>query len=753
MRTVASFYTEATCFVLVCLVGAFALLATPAAAFAQSNDQATMVPEDASVQAMFRDFVHYARLGRFTAADAFAKALLEHSDLDPVEVLEAAEKDPKSLDTLLILIRSSSISERAKRVHELLIEGEVLRAKDSERIKANIEKLGGNPQQEFYAIENLKQSGEYAVPHMVDALLDPSQAKLKARIVRALPKIGKNAVNPLVMALQVNDDDVRLHVVGALGEIGYPQAYPYLSKLTLNADMPSASKKAASLAIARIEQISGRPIEGEASEQFFMLADKYYAEDDTVRANNTLGEANVWYWDEVNQTISATVVPTKLFGPVMAMRCCEEALLIQPDMIPASALWLASNIRRESRLGFDVESGDPEESAEFDPTRPDVFPRALYFTQAAGPLYAHLVLDRAVYDNDSAVALGAIAALRITAGEASLTGAEDYKQPLVQALQFPDLLVRIRAALALGGALPKSQFAGSQLVIPVLSNALSQTGSQYMVVVDPNEANRNRIAGALRQDGASVVAEADFFTAMNQARVEFPSISAIFVATDIAEPNLATAAAELRGEFAYSKTPVVVLVKAGQSLIADELATLDVYLETVLADVEDGMLTARIDAINERTGQLPLDGHIALSLALESAEVLRGIAADGRTVFRFERAEPALISVLTSPEEELQIKAASVLALAHTAAAQRAIAALALDAGNTTTLRVATFNSLAESAQNNGNLLEENQILRLVEIARDDEDLVIRTAASQALGAINLKSSKASEIIRKYYGG
>ena len=78
---------------------------------------------------------------------------------------------------------------------------------------------------------------------------------------------------------------------------------------------------------------------------------------------------------------------------------------------------------------------------------------------------------------------------------------------------------------------------------------------------------------------------------------------------------------------------------------------------------------------------------------------------------------------------------------------------IALDAGNADSLRISAFNSLAESAKHNGNLLEERQIAQLVEIARDDTDLTIRTAASEALGALNLATNKASEIIRSYYGG
>ena len=140
-------------------------------------------------------------------------------------------------------------------------------------------------------------------------------------------------------------------------------------------------------------------------------------------------------------------------------------------------------------------------------------------------------------------------------------------------------------------------------------------------------------------------------------------------------------------------------------------------------------------------------------MALQAADTLRRIAVDGRTVYPVGLAEPALIGALDSIDEQLQILSASVLALLPTETAQRSVAHVALDDVNSDELRIACFASLAESAKNHGNLLEADQIAALVDIARTDGDLTMRTAASQALGAINLKSNKASEIIRSYYGG
>ena len=67
-------------------------------------------------------------------------------------------------------------------------------------------------------------------------------------------------------------------------------------------------------------------------------------------------------------------------------------------------------------------------------------------------------------------------------------------------------------------------------------------------------------------------------------------------------------------------------------------------------------------------------------------------------------------------------------------------------------LRIAAFGSLAECAKAHGNRLENAQVAQLVEIVQSEPDMTLRTAASKALGSINLASSQASVIIRGYYG-
>lgn len=710
------------------------------------------ISSEASVESLFKDFLHYARIGRFTAADAYAKALLEHKDLDPVEVMRLAKEDRKSLNTLLILIKNSTIGESATKVLELIEQGEQAQRQDADQIRYNIELLGGNPQQEFFARKRLAQSGEYAIPHMVQALLDPARRSLRPRIVSALPQIGREAVHPLVAALEMSDVDVKQDLIGALGEIGYAHAIPALRAIAIDDATTAESRASAAAAIARIESRTGQALIAAPDELFVWLANRFYNEDDAVRADPTLESANVWNWNASAGALERTVVPSRIFGQVMAMRNAARALQLREDNADAIALWLASNIRREGRLGMNVESGDPGETpVEVDETRPDVFPRALYFTQAAGPRYAHMVLDRAVADRDSAVALGAIAALRTTAGESSLVGSEDIKQPLVLALRFPDAVVRVRAALALGAALPRTGFDGAQYVVPVLAQTLGLTGRDRVLVVAGSGNDLNALTSDVQGAGTyEVSSNTDFFAGLAQLRAASDAPVGVFVSADVTNPGISEALRRMRSEFLFAKTPVVIVASAANRALADQIAAADPLVEVVMAGADGEQLAAALERARSRAGLSRLDSDLALSMALEAAEVLREIAADGLTTYDAGVAEPGLIGGLDAENEGLQIACSKVLALLPTSTAQRSIAAIALDDGRTKTLRLASLKALTASAKGMGNALEGGQVSNLIALVETESDLELRTAASHSLGALNLANNQASEIIRSY---
>lgn len=714
-----------------------------------------MIAAGRKQRALAEDGWHFAAIGRFSYADANFKALLD-ANPDPLALLELSRYNPNRQLILTKLLANTDIGPSAKRFLELLDKGEEMLRTDPYEIVSNIAKLDGTSRAVYHATNRLKASGEHAVPHLIQALQDSGRRPLHAAIIQALPQIGRPAVSPLCIALGMDDNTTKQVLIKALGEIGYPQALPYLAKLAADSKATAEVASAAREAMTALGQASG-----DVSALFCKLAGDYYDNVDSLRADSRFDTANVWYLREGQLRMIA--VPTAIYNDVMAMRCCEEALQANTDNREAIALWLAANFRREAKLGLDVESDQYDPLVNKDGTRPEGFPRAVYFAQAAGPQYNQMVLDRAVKGREPAVALGAIAALRSTAGGPSLIGAAALNQPLVQSLAFPNRQVRLKAALALGSALPTQPFAGDKDVVPVLAEALTQAGRQAALVVDSDSDTANKFQAILRAAGFECAVGANLYNALeNGKKANLSSFDVILLSTDIAEPDVLKAVGDLRQRFQTAATPILVTTKSGAMNTAREAARLAGGVEILPVEVlESGdpaemqaQTSDRIDRAARALGMSPLGKDLSLELALQAADVLHRIGESNSKVLDFSKAVSAMVAALSSRSEPLRTKCALVLALANDRSAQTAIAEAALDEQRNEVERAAAFSALAESARRNGNLLGTGELVeKIIAAARNGQNPTLQAAASEALGALNLPGNKASEIIRAQYRG
>ncbi|MBI5764077.1 MAG: HEAT repeat domain-containing protein [Planctomycetes bacterium] len=723
---------------------------------AVAKDLVAKIGNGRKQKALAEDGWHFAAIGRFTYADANFKALDESSP-DPVALLELSRQNPNRHTILIKLMANAEVGPSAKRFLELLNRGEEMLRMDANEIAANIEKLAGPERMNYNATNRLKSSGEFAVPQMLAALADPKQKKVHAAILQVLPQIGRDAINPLCIALSMNDNVIRQVAASSLAKIGYKTAAAYLAKLADDSEATAEARAAANQALGTLGVASG----SDKAALFYDLAEAFYNNTESLKADVRRDTANVWYLRD--NELRVVEVPTAIFNDVMAMRCCEEALRFSPDKTEATALWIAANFRREAKLGLDVESDRPDPLTDKDGTRPENYPRAIYFARAAGPQYNHMVLARAFKDRDPGVALGAIASLTETAGEPSLVGNEDIKQPLVQTLAFPNKQVRIKAALALGRALPKTGFSGADNVVPVLAEALMASGHSSALVVDPDDESANKFQAVLRSGGFECARGANVHQARNNGqKANLTSFDVILIATDVAKPDLLQAVNDLRRDPATAATPIIVIVKAGEMARATNAARLVGGVDVLPVEITDmgdpekikQQMMNRVERAAKALGMLPLSSDLSLSLAMQSADVLRAIAESRSKVFDASRAVGSLITALSSKSEALRVKAASALALIGNADGQAAIAKAAMNTEHGAAERLAAFASLAESARRNGNMLGTGELVtQLIEFTMNEKDLVLRAAGSRALGALNLASNKASEIIRAQYRG
>ncbi len=134
--------------------------------------------------------------------------------------------------------------------------------------------------------------------------------------------------------------------------------------------------------------------------------------------------------------------------------------------------------------------------------------------------------------------------------------------------------------------------------------------------------------------------------------------------------------------------------------------------------------------------------------------MIRLVLESNLSVYDAAKAGSALITALKADSQALRIASGHALALVGTVDAQEALAEYALDSSREAAERIAAFGALAESGRRNGNKLGEKEVVsRLIEFTMSEGDLVLRAAASKALGALDLPSNKASEIIRAQYNG
>ncbi|MFO0837351.1 MAG: hypothetical protein U1D55_02400 [Phycisphaerae bacterium] len=684
---------------------------------------------------------YFASVGRFDVADANFKALAA-SKPDPVALLEFADRVRRRQEILVQLSTHPVVGESARAVMRLLAEGERHIKADPLRINDHLSRLGGPPRAFENSLAWLKESGEYAVPFAINTLRDADRRSLTPAVVKALPLIGRPALNPLVASLAMKDQTTIKYAIAALGRIGYSQAIPYLLKVRQAAEASPDIVLAVDEAMNELRR-HGVRVEGgnNAAEAFLALARAYYDNDAALAADPRLDTANVWYWR--NNLLLNTEVPTAIFDEVMAMRCAEEALLLNPNLKPAIAVWLGANFRREAQLG----------GAE-DATRPANYPSAGYFAQSAGAEYCLMALTKAVDDKDAAVSLGLIEALRKTAGPVSLTGTADGRPALAEALSFPDRMVRVRAALALGAALADKPFYNLQALMPALGEALTlHAAARGALVVDSDETSANAIAAALRAEGFEVLVDAKLFPGLDKARSAPAGADFIFLAADTQDPSLSDALRKLREEARFAGTPVVLIDKVAGRQTAAALSRTD--RRVALYDAEQGpeALKAAMARVSKSAGVTALSPEMGLSIAMEAAGVLRNLAATKNSLVKVQDAEKPLIGALKAADAGLRVAAAQVLAYVPSKDAQEAVASIALDDKAEEAVRVSMFDAMALAAKQTGNMLSDASVKRLTSIAEGDSNMAIRAAASQALGALNLAGNPASAIIRNQYGG
>jgi hypothetical protein len=586
------------------VAGTVSTVVLPTTVVAQT---ATKTPLDKDVE----DFWHFAKIGRYDAAKAKADAILA-ANAQPVVLLssfEAAAAAARGDDLTQWMLRFQNVAdikESAEALQKALADGRFARRADPDFIDQQIKRLTVNQIAYENAVRNLKSSGELAVPQLLSELKDPAKSASHGAIRKAVKDMGRDALNPLVAATETKDVDLLNQVIGLLGESGYSDVAPYLERLTV-AEQPESVRASAQTALGRLGVSPS-----DAGTAFYDLAEKFYTGKSAISFDNRNPLAFVWFYGE--NGLEKKDVPHAVFAEIMTLRASEYALELGGADTTGElgtkslALWLVANYKREVEL-----------AGAADPTRKEDQPGAHYYGVTAGTRFLDLSLSRALSDGDSAVAYEILKSQQDIAG-VSNTDLTSDANPLVAAMQYPDRRVRFESAFAVANARKAGvTFEGSDLVVPLLGEAVSQTGQPSVLVVAANADSANTLVEPLKAAGAlanSVTAASD----VNTTAAGVPSVDVVILSKDLS-PEVANAVlASLNGSPKLRGAARLVQTETTQSAFEQLKLTDKLLSTTVTADVT--ALAGEALKLPATVGALPVDPMIATEYATRWLKLL-----------------------------------------------------------------------------------------------------------------------------------
>lgn len=692
--------------------------------------------EEQSNEQLLKDFEHFVLIANYDLATAVGTELMDRQ-IDPVEFVKLVEDSRNIRRYEQALARAMNVSELedlAAVMDRTYRQGKLNRARDPSEVARNIQLLSGTLRQQQLARERLVAAGEYAMPQLLDAVLQGQNSELRARSTMVMRDLGRQAVMPLVTAMPALDAARQEIIVDVLGQIPYRTSLPYLVLLHQTTDS-DAVRQATRRAV---ERLNGR-LDARPADLFLALSEGYY--DERVELTSFAGEEYqlLWTYDRGLGLVMVPIV-TEVFHEAMAMDLAEKSLSLDASNPITVGLWIAANFSREI-----------DSPAEYqNPVYPATRPESMYFAVSAGPKIGQIVLARALDNRDTPLARRAIAAIEQTAGSDSLIlvgmGTE-ARIPLLEALRYPDRRVQYEAALALGKSQPGTSFEGSQRVVPTLASAVRNANTRTaLVMTGSDRESYDGYRSMLEQEGFTVLPSApNGLDDVAGPIAEAPGIDLIIVALGENDARAVIDAAKASQKLAVS--PILVLGSAADYPNLDRVYGRDHLVVVRRNSVSvSQMRNAAELAINTGSGGL-ISASEAQAYADRALAVLRDLAVSGNAVLPVDDARSSLATALGERSGRTRLDIAEILAHIGRDESQAALMDTAIRTTGTEQLNLLA--KVADSAKRFGNMLPDRQVRRLLEMARAT-DPALATSAAAVVGSLELPNFAITPVILEH---
>jgi hypothetical protein len=670
---------------------------------------------------------HEIEVGQYKVAAGYLNSFIAKNPSDE-ELLQIQEAEGSS--AFLRLLTIPELRDEAKPLVERVDALVRKHLADRKRLDALIQNLEGSPEERAYAISQFRRSGAAAVPALVDALLRTSQElEPHAQILSVLPRLGKEALPPLVAALEVNDDNLRTELIQVLQKRGDVAAAPFLWYYAASPRQPEMVRKAASAALAYL--LGLRPDRLLAAKvALTQEAERYYEHKVALPRSDGLV---LWRWDG-KQLTSQTVTASQA-EEYYGLRFARQALELDPNSLRVQIVFLSLALDKGMvRAGLDQPLSKGAQPVK------DLL-------ASVNPELVIAVLQRALEDGRLAVILASVRALGDHAERRAAYTDGRTVPVLFQALDFPDRRVQMAAADALLRIPGSGRTSASARVVEVLRRMASANASARVIVADGSPGRGNAIAKAVKDAGYDAVV-VQFGRDLLHRLAQAADVDAVLIDADIADPQLPFVLAQVRSDIHNGLVPVLVMTTS------DRIPALQRQLERyphtwVIQGSTDakelkGLLNSRIaEAAGKALTPVERKDHAARAM-----EWLARLARGEAPGFDIRPAEAAILSNLRSKElAALAVEAAEKL---PSRAAQRALATVVLEADQPEALRSAAAIALSHNIQQNGLVLSAEQTKRLGELFQSLGENKLKGNVALVLGSLRPDTRETGERLQRY---
>jgi CheY-like chemotaxis protein len=549
----------------------FPISATALAQMEQTFDYRRFLTPPKTTPEFWEAMQFEMEVGRFDLAAQHLRGLIDKKPTQD-ELLKLHSKE--GIATFLRLrlvpkwsddrVREKQAREDVETLIELVTKAVRDKLTDVPRIKLYIENLYKTPEENAFARIELAKSGTAAVPYMLEELQRRPNLE-REPIISALSQFGPDTVRPLLAALDIPDDVLRSNILEILRKRKdlfqlrsrdidvAPALWPLVSPVLNKNETVRRQAREILTYINGLRHADQLPLPLVALTE---EAEGYYYH--RVRFSDPRRVA-LWRWDGKKLIEDTSMSPSKA-EEFLALRYLRQALQINPKYHEAQVLMLG--------LLADKGYQAPTPDQPLGVLRPTV--ADLYLTMKSDLL--NTVLENALRDERTLVALAAIKALGKIGDAHALIPQTQGEPALVQAMRYGDRRVQLAAVdaiLRIPGA--ASLPAASQMVkilIGTLAPDAAASNKPRILVASSNDLSLRQMAKAVEQTGAEAVTSITGRGAV-QRLLARSDIDSVILDTSLVQPDLTWVLAQLRSDQGLRRLPVLVGVLPDNFYVRD----------------------------------------------------------------------------------------------------------------------------------------------------------------------------------------